>query len=178
MKKIINFFIPSLGGVKIQWWHRLCDVLICGSTLLIIIFGTVALSTAIFSYSEWRNYTFAAFSFEPGYESAAGQEVGCDGSGRLFRNCGGITVYVGDKIPTEDQFKKAINTMEAQGKEPHEIQGWLDSFKTFTAKMVTKFDYAKMFGSILVGLFVVIGWFIFWESIIYRTLIYVVYGKK
>lgn len=45
-------------------------------------------------------------------------------------------------------------------------------------KRVMSFEYATFLGNWSLYLLLVFGWLIFWESIVYRTLLYVVYGKK
>lgn len=53
--------------------------------------------------------------------------------------------------------------------------GEMDDVKV---KRVLSFDYASFFGNWGVYLLLVLGWLVFWESIVYRTLLFVVYGKK
>ena len=46
------------------------------------------------------------------------------------------------------------------------------------AKMTTSIVYPVLFLNLLYLVLTILGWFIFWESIIYRTLLYIIYGKK
>lgn len=53
--------------------------------------------------------------------------------------------------------------------------GELDDVKV---KRVLSFDYTSFFGNWGLYLLLILGWIVFWESIVYRTLLFVVYGKK
>ncbi len=46
------------------------------------------------------------------------------------------------------------------------------------AKMVTSIIYPVFFQNLLYVILAIVGWFIFWESLVYRTLLYIIFGKK
>jgi hypothetical protein len=46
------------------------------------------------------------------------------------------------------------------------------------AKMTTSIIYPIFLTNLLYVILAIIGWFIFWESIVYRTLLYILYGKN
>ena len=53
--------------------------------------------------------------------------------------------------------------------------GELDDVKV---KRVLSFDYALFFGSLGIYLVIMLGWIIFWESIVYRTILFIIYGRN
>lgn len=53
--------------------------------------------------------------------------------------------------------------------------GELDKVKV---KRAVSFEYASFFGSWGLYLLFMLGWLMFWESIVYRTILFIVYGKK
>lgn len=53
--------------------------------------------------------------------------------------------------------------------------GEMDDVKV---KRIMSFEYATFLGNWSLYLLLVFGWLIFWESIVYRTLLYVVFGRQ
>lgn len=53
--------------------------------------------------------------------------------------------------------------------------GELDDIKV---KRDLSFDYASFFGGWGIYVLLILAWLIFWESIVYRTILFIVYGKK
>ena len=53
--------------------------------------------------------------------------------------------------------------------------GALDAVKV---KSIFSFDYALFFGNLGIFLLLIFGWLVFWESIIYRTILFIAYGKE
>ena len=183
-EKFFNLIIVSRPGLGRRWWHRLANVLICGSTIIIL-----ALLIFIFvnSDSSWKKYDYVAYSFESNYKTINGQEENCSFSAYDYLS---PSIYCGDiKNSTEflNKYTLARGTYEkltlARSDKVDDDrlmtalinEGDLKDVKT---KKTTTILYDALLKYWLVSVLVIVGWFIFWESIIYRTLIYIILGSK
>jgi len=178
MKKLIKFLLVQREELNKKWWHRLANVLICGST--IVFFGFFIFN--IVGTSAYKEYSYI-YSFEPNYSQAKGQETPCHleamDYGGPYISCGDIytsteflTRY--DKArgtynssTTSDGYDKAMDLMIRWGE-----------LKDIKAKMITNYNYNILFKDIGLLVLLTIVWFVFWESIIYRAIVYIIYGRK
>lgn len=216
-KKVRNFLIPYIEGIENNWWHRLVNVLIYGSTILILILFSIGFFV---EKDNWIKTTPKIFSFEDGYSSTSGKEFECE-----YKN--GISSAI-PEISCEEISLDGINVVERynetirkrfnlksfecieqkneNGKYSEESLRCLREYinfipvtadpvsvsadnigveishmrfiRGFSVKINTEIIYLKFFEDIFLILAIVAGWFIFWQSIIYRTILYVIYGKK
>ncbi|PJA08456.1 hypothetical protein COX69_02330 [Candidatus Falkowbacteria bacterium CG_4_10_14_0_2_um_filter_48_10] len=203
MKKLLKLLFVRRQETKDKWWHRLALVLIYGSTIVGAIFLGSLLVTE--EAGNWVTKSYTAYSFEEGYETAQGKEMDCkfsvlelSRSPVSFFRCGDFS----DTTEFLEKYSRARGTYaqleelrlprsgsglylpvaERQGKKTDEqimvqlIQdGELDNIKV---KQTASFDYVSFFGNWGIYLLIVLGWLVFWESIVYRTLLFIVYGKK
>lgn len=250
MKKLLNILLVHRTEVENKWWHRLINVLICGSTVLVAIGSFFVVYTSL----HWKDYTYNAYDFEKNYASAVGHEVGCKfNETSLSLVCDGdqanaldligkynqilrekypvIASYCDsskDKLtPTlnEQQLKENLDALQQAGESVQERQAYVDNYSKsndgnytlkrqpltdhefqcknfaiikstdpsvdlyatysswvlqvgFKAKRTTIILYSTLIKHFLIWMSMILGWFIFWESIIYRTLLYIIYGKK
>ncbi len=183
IKKIFYIFVVYREELPKKWWHRLVNVLIYGST---IIFATLILFIS-FSDSYWKKYSYTSYSFESNYSTAKGKEVDCYfyGYSRVAPSidCGDLhnsTDFLNRYIKaisdswlitsmrtsmTDDQL---VNSMIRDG----------DIAKNIKVKRQTTILFRELFKGILITILIILGWLIFWESIIYRSLIYIICGRK
>ena len=206
MKKILKFLFVRRQETENKWWHRLALVLIYGSTIVVAIFFAILLISEESEY--WVSESYTAYSFEQGYEAADGKEMDCKFSvfesrgGRLsplslFR-CGDLDSDT-DFLEKYTKARGTYNQLEElrlpksssglyipvadrQGKKTDSeimvelIQsGELDNVKV---KRATSFEYVSFFGNWSLYLLIVLGWLIFWESIVYRTILFIAYGRN
>ncbi|OGL75746.1 hypothetical protein A3E96_00330 [Candidatus Uhrbacteria bacterium RIFCSPHIGHO2_12_FULL_46_13] len=203
MKKLLNILLVRRPETKDKWWHRLALVLIYGSTVAVAIFFAVLLISE--ESDNWVTKSYTAYSFEEGYETAQGKEMDCrfsvlelSRSPVSFFRCGDFS----DTTEFLEEYSRARGTYarleelrlprsgsglylpvaDRQGKKTDEqimvqlIQdGELDNIKV---KQTTSFEYLSFFGNWSVYLLIVLGWLIFWESVVYRTILYIAYGKR
>jgi len=236
MKKFLNLLIvnrPELAG---RWWHRMANVLIYGSTIVVLILG---ITVICLSCSSWTILRYTSYSFEPNYSSASGKEVSCYfypsfdfsgtesslSTGNPIIDCGDIsssqellekipvsedpkpeilplsyfTQMYGNKIASttglDEEFHgsyvqailaQALRNTDGSIVTPNEFvnqqinygtshSDWINNIKvkerTFTLWNILVADIFHVLITTLI-------WFIFWESIIYRALIYIIYGKR
>ncbi len=221
MKKILNLILVRRDGIEKKWWHRLANVLIFGSTILLFIGTFLYLWDSLDSF---KNYSYTAYNFENGYTEAKGNEIEC----RFHLGDSPITSNVGDKpyvvcgedystdigqflkkyndafrqkfsinddycdIKGRDLFGKLTNEAIKCFREKNDISPLSMGSSNDKQKQWEEFDFSTNikvkreskinFGaiSVFVGtlLLVTIGWFIVWEAIIYRALVYIIFGSK
>ncbi len=156
-EKIKKFLIPWREDLDKKWWHRLINVFIYGSTISIIIFLFVLLFTGS-SLAKFK-YTY---SFDPEYPVITGEEfINCKLSGgRLFHgiNCDNFSISLDDT-----DFGRIL------------LQNNLDNM---SVKKTFHILYFKLFSSLGIIFLITLGWFIFWESIVYRIILYIIYGRN
>ncbi len=250
MEKILNILLVRRTETENKWWHRLINVLICGSTVLVAISSFFA----VYSSLHWKNYTYNAYDFEKNYTSAVGNEISC-----VFNEvppslvCGGdqadtldlisrynqilrekypmIASYCDsskDKLaPTlnEQQLKENIDALLKGGLSQDQVQQYVNNYSKssdgnytlkrqpltdqefqcknfaiikspdpsvdlyatysswmlqigFRAKRTTIILYPTLVEHFLIWISIIFGWFIFWESIVYRISLYIIYGPK
>lgn len=206
MRKIINFLLVRRPETKDKWWHRLALVLIYGSTIVVAIFLAVLLISEEGDY--WVSESYTAYSFEQEYATAKGKEVDCKFSATSLGDLPPVSIFNCGNISSDTEFlekyarargtyekleenREQINSTLASGGLLGRIQranatddkimvqliqnGELDNIKV---KRAVSVDYASFFGNWGVYLLLVLVWFVFWESIAYRTILFVAYGRK
>lgn len=74
--------------------------------------------------------------------------------------------WAGRPVPTDQQLKegKIINLLREN--------------KDVKIKQETEILYPSLFKDMTIIILITLTWFIFWQSIIYRTFVYIIYGKK
>jgi hypothetical protein len=190
MKKILNFLIVRRPELQGKWWHRLANVLIYGSTIIILFF---AIFTSLLIYS-FIDHSFV-YSFENDYSNFSGPEQSCYfetvsyypyytiDCGNLVSSDDFMSKYAQTNKAASDGKQLMLDGVEYKGETLHSSQiltgringGYLDNIST---KEISAVDYLQSFEAIIYILVITIVWFIFWESIIYRALIYIIYGKR
>ena len=203
MKKLLKLLLVRRQETNDKWWHRLSLVLIYGSTIVVAVFLAILLISEESDY--WITQSYTAYSFEQGYENAAGEERGCSFrvSARISQSPRFLCGDIESNTEFLDRYTKARGTYErlqelrpsdtpnmgiyesakerAESKTDEEIMaeliqsGELDNIKV---KRTTSFKYAPFFGNWGVYILLVLVWLIFWESAVYRTILFIVYGKK
>ncbi len=136
MKKLSKIFIVQRDEINNKWWHRLAQVLICGSTIFLLVGVLIA------GLSEWRQSSreIGAYEYNRGYEF--------NDSGSLFgRN---------------NQKPKFLSVAD---------------LAKVVAEKKSKNNHQFFYGTLLT-FGVAIGWLILLESVIYRAIIYIIYGKN
>ncbi len=182
-EKIKKFLIPWRENLEKKWWHRLLSVIIYGSTICL----AILLFISLFSSSSWKKTVFT-YSFEPNYNMSKGEESICkfnpyDSSGNIFANifgpireCNGINSSK-DFLMKYDKYKFNDINKDSADKTVYDMEksGKLNDIRV---KRSTEIMYEKLFGKIGLAILLVFAWFIFWESIIYRIILYIIYGKN
>lgn len=235
--KISGILFVNRLETENKWWHRLVNVFIFGTTILVAI---LAIALFVSNSAIWKTYSYPAFNFEDSYTTVGGKEVDCKVSPKPFDiECNGHVVdssdytkrynvvikkkigqKVIDKICAEGKAQQAIqNELGIERLDPEEsscmtltvnispIQeddfpsrinnqvvtydkyltsdqvimlriSFLESIWGTKAKEVTAIIYPVLLQNLLYVILSISCWFIFWESIIYRTVLYIIYGKK
>lgn len=176
--------MPSEHAFKQKWWHRLLKVLIYGSTIILALF----IAGLVYGDSSWKHYQYT-YSFEANYANASGVE----------ENCRFITYTTSYLSPTIDcgeywsstdflnKFTSARGTLD-QLNESRKTGNLTDEqlmagaiklgkFYGITVKKETIVLYGDLLQNIFWLLVVVFAWFVFWQSIVYRIILYVIYGR-
>lgn len=73
-ERLLNILLVHRPEVENKWWHRLVNVFIFSTTILVAIF---AISLFVSNSEMWKTYSYPAFSFENNYSSVQGKEVNC-----------------------------------------------------------------------------------------------------
>jgi hypothetical protein len=197
MGKFKRFFIVYREGLEKKWWHRLANVLIYGSTIFIFI-----LSCCIgffhldqnFGNTNWKIYSYT-YSFESDYSQAKGEEFSCN-----YSSSGYQTIICGDAETLLTRYAKANGTYDQLiQKTSQSGEGYISDFMTyyqllsesvkngsFPSQIKMKREPVVLYNilseDVLIGLLFtilfILLWFIFWESIVYRLIVYIILGKK
>jgi len=243
-QKIKSIIIVERDILKNKWWHRLANVLIYGSAIILAIF--LLLIIPFSDYSTWQNYKYT-YSFEPNYNTADGTETNCDFYDHEYTAPG---IYCGDISNSTDfliryrkarsNYKSSIQNQPTTGFQPSDFQPIntpsqpqaskgktyeellregavpvkqppidfqplpnrpplssfiLDSklqaddeivnngikngeFVNIKVKKATTVVYSALIWELFLVATLVLAWLIFWESIIYRTFVYIIYGSN
>ena len=197
--KIKKILIPWRENLERKWWHRFISVFIYGSTTIVII---IAMIIPLTDKVGWE-YKYTSYSFEPGYSMASGRVVDCKfyaydyispliDCGDISKSTDFLTRYAKargtydnlQKIRLEsktidlsyDNFQKTksgstddqiLNAGIKEGK-----------FNDIKVKREINILYGNLIKYFFIALLIILSWFIFWESIVYRIVIYIVYGKN
>jgi hypothetical protein len=250
MKKVLKLFLIDREEVKNKWWHRMINVFIYTSTLLVV---CISIFLFVQNKESWKKYTYTSFNFEKNYDTARGQEVNCSVETEPFSaSCDGKMIDPSDLALRHDKFikdgiggnivKRICDNAEQERKlNPDTIsdeyirclnltygksysrpislkdfnnltqeqiisirkdasatplpQSYLDKFLTekemsfvkqndwfweigLKAKYETEIIYKILLKNIFYVILAISCWFIVWQSIIYRTILYIIYGNK
>lgn len=225
MKKLLNFLLVRRPETENKWWHRLFTVLLFGSGILVAVF---AISLVVDSYNHtWVTHRPVAFSLEPNYQQAKGEEFPCNWSFDTTRAANepikSIIECKGVEIPLTDA--RTYGALYDTARKNLEIQYGLDKYTTATCpkstgetkfspeqiscirkvfadeeadpaypeyqnsinnlahiKVVRDINYGYILSDIALWLFipilVLVLWIVFWSSVIYRSVLYIIFGKK
>jgi|CXWL01.1.fsa_nt_gi hypothetical protein len=210
MKKLLKILIVTRHGLSERWWHRLANVLIFGSTILVFL---ITLALPLDEYRSWSKKYLDVYNFEPEYNSHIGEVVKCNVRGKLTKEdssiyCNGEEV---DKYPIIKKYNKIIrdimgingcygfqpspdctrlkldtipiNPTESEKFESLDREQLIQlakktsNFKNLEVKRASKYIHFEIFGYFIFAALLAFGWFVFWQSIIYRALVYVVLGS-
>jgi len=207
-EKIKKILIPWRENLDKKWWHRLALVFIYGSTIFMAIFLAILLvsegnhwvSESYTAYSFEKGYLMAKGKEIDCKFSATGLSdlpvVSIFRCGDLSSNSEFLDKYsrargTYEKLEevrkqTDDTFVgnrilERVGRIQRANATDNEILvqliqgGELDNIKV---KRVYSVDYASLLGNWGIYVLLVLGWFIFWESIIYRVILYIIYGKS
>lgn len=181
--KFFDVIIVRKDELRKKWWHRLANVLIYGSTILL----GIVISYLFFTEGAdgWRKYSYVAYSFEPNYESAKGKEMDClfisSRYSKPFIRCGDIKDST--DFLTRDAASKGKDFAKWKLDHPDIsddsiMNGYIESgdLENIKVKRTTTIQHVTIFRDFGIAVLIILGWFIVWESIIYRALVYIIYG--
>jgi hypothetical protein len=180
LKNLIFANRPELEG---KCWHRLANVLIYGSTIVVTLFAILL----IFSNTTFERYTPTAYSFEPSYQDAKGKEYDCYPTAENYFGPNVVCNYTNIDInnflsryesstSVRPVFTPYLPNLTANQIELNEFIRAGDLLN-IRAKIEGHIRYGAIIWSITYILSIAIVWFIFWESIVYKSILYIVYGK-
>ena len=186
-EKIKTILIPWREHLERKWWHRFVNVFIYGSTTIVII---IAMIIPLTDKVGWE-YKYTSYSFEPGYSMASGRVVDCkfyayDYTGPSI-DCGDIskstdflTRYTKAKgTPgtidlSYDTFQKVRLGLKATDDQILNAGIKEGKFDGIKVKRETNILYGNLIKYFFIALLIILSWFIFWESIVYRIILYIV----
>ncbi len=220
IKKLVsNIVFIKRPETENKWWHRLSQVLVFGSGIIVFIIS-ILFSLDYLGNHRYVAYHPTAFSLEPNYERAKGKEFRCEetlnfsGEERFIIKCEGIAISpeaskryqilynVADK-DLEKQFgldkydathcsnseKFTTEAMDCIWQAVEDKQAdaaydeYLEAQKNIARIKVVKDIHYKYILSdvcmfLLVPIVSFIAWILLWNSVIYRVILYIIYGKK
>ena len=183
VKKLSRLFVVRRAGLRGKWFHRISIVLISGSTVLLVYIAVVL----VVHDTYWHRYSYA-YSFEPGYREAVGEEIECV----FYRFPGeGRSVYCGDIADSTEflnRYMKGQGTLE-QLRQLRERRGSSDEVilvdlineggaNNIQTKRRTHVVWTKLLQEVLLVGLIVLAWVLFWVSIVYRGAVYILYRRK
>lgn len=180
--KFLELLIVQKPGLNEHWWHRLANILIYGSTILLAI---LVLGIA-YNDPSWKLHQYT-YSFEKDYSAAMGKVEGCS----FYGYDKSSTIFCGD-LNTASEFLTRYTNARGTYKEYFEQRaklGYTDEQMLNGANDSGKFDDVQvkdheipqlnlLLKQIGLAVLVILAWFIFWQSIVYRAIVYVALGKK
>lgn len=200
----LKMLIVKRDEIQDKWWHRLVNVLIYVSTGVVIV---IAATTLFPDKFFWEKYSYTTFSFEPNYSESNGRSIYCeyhDYPDNYFM-CGDHSLpdiikrfnkvmrdKYGAGIECTKLKQETVGTSawewqsvmcEAENSDvyPVHIQGHENETKDFygntSVKAIRIIDWGILLNYAGVVSSIALAWFIFWESIVYRILLYIVYGR-
>lgn len=180
LQNIINFFKDNRPDLQNRWWHRLANVILYGSSLLLFlsILGLFLLE------QPWEITTYH-YSFELDYENIDAFESNCNFLGTSYISVSGCgDIYSADTFL--ERYTKARGTFSkleeayTKGATAQQIIKGLkenNALSDIRVKKAISNDYTVfilLFGVLIVAVPV---WFIILRNIIYKTILYIVLGK-
>ena len=187
--RIIDIIFPRLEGSE-RAWHRLIKVLIILSTITIIIGGIFYLIDDNYFYTSYKTI----YSFEEGYLKIDETEQRCNFHTDHDKRTTFLFCKLGNtnRIPsisfdeTSSFIKRFLGEEKNYGEESYKIlyemiyvEGTISPEKDIYKKGHRTFDYLSFIFILLVILVVLPSlWFIFWNSIVYRIILYIIYGSN
>ncbi len=148
---------------KGMWWHRLERVLLLGSVILI---GLLIIATTTASLLD--KYNISPFEDSEDVQVLNLREV-LDYAKKNPSDPRNVELYRNLKIGTFDNqaFEEGID-LSSLGR-PSLKEMTISFYKTL---------FLDLFFAVLSVIITVAVWFVFWESVFYRTIIYIIYGSK
>lgn len=177
-----------------KWWHRLALVLTFGTTGLIFILGVVVwfntYGSPISTYQELQG-----FSFETNYKDLHGKEVSCyyvnesdyysggifcrDGNHQVYDDKDFLKKYFASNSPKYEKIRSEIIQKYKDG----ELKSFNDILPLVLndntevyAKYKTIFNF--FFYNLYLIPLIAFGWYIFWTTLVYRAVLYIIFGTK
>lgn len=181
--KIFKILIPQRDNLEKKWWHRLFNVMVYTSTVIVAIF----VLGLIFSGSSWREFSYI-YSFESNYSITSGKENACKFTKSGFFdpiiNCGNLvneTDFL-NRYAEATRNGNMLMKLRAESKAYNNlmINELIDAGELNNVKIKSSYEimYPKLFKNLSIGVLLIFAWFIFWESIMYRVVLYIIYGKE
>lgn len=158
VKKLKSILIVERPELQGKWWHRLANVLIYASTVLFLvlcIFVAFDLSQSSIPYIPFSSHELSYIKFP----------------------------LVNPNIPSEGfevgDSDAVLNQMVEHNASSADIQAIVNWYgENPNGSYITKTDWKIFAFGTLIALPITFIWFFFWESIIYRAIVYVIYGKN
>ena len=192
-----NKLIVHRNDLTGKWWHRLKNILIYGTSIALI---------GYFCYdmykSSWVEYDYPAYSFEPNYSSTKGKVINCSFMVKERNmdpviDCGDYNhdfSFLEASLAGDDlRFLKRYFSAKISKKGSYQSYKLLQRFQTdkeilkvlintgaldnIKAKETKTILYAAILNFIIESFLLVVVWFFFWEAVVYRAIIYIIYGK-
>lgn len=157
-RKILNLLWVSRVENKDTWWHRLAQVLVVGSTAAVLIAGCLEIADNLF-------YPRRA----PKVEIPKSETLTFEKLKKLDAILGlASTIITADNIfvlngEPKNSLSDRINYIQDKQREADQKQ--------------SEENIKNLIQESLFIVLVVFLWFLFWESVVYRTLLYVIYGR-
>ncbi len=186
MNKLSNLIFVRREGLEQKWWHRLAQVLICASTAVVLVIGllnviSISKQTYPVVYTNEHKLPFSSVKFI----STAQQQGFSEEDIELW-----LWIHDLKDLPLNSQYYPSNNTVPLTNEQMEEMvakmkatpQSVIDQ-QTIQDQLLTniassqKTNYLINKSFIVIILFPIV-WFIFWESIFYRAIVYVIYGKR
>lgn len=173
----IDAYVPE------RWWHRLLRVLIYGSTC--VVFGIAGL---IFMYDS-ANYSYSyAYSFEPNYKQAEGEEkicyyyeetdsIHCGGLNTLRDLTNQIKAIAGEvpedisaARPKESSLREALREIDAAQQIINDLKD-----EKIRYRRISHLETGTLAKSIGITLGISTLWYLF-ALLLYKVTLYIAYG--
>lgn len=154
MKNIGKLLIVNNSELASKWWHRLSKVLIYGSTLIFAIILAVNFYSNIFQdFSRINPCKF-----------------GCTNEYL-------IQIY-SSRTDLDSEKNKSNYSNPPETISSDQIRNIMLERNNRYVELSTDNLISKSIKEIIVLWLKVVVWFVFWESVVYRSIIYIIYGKN
>lgn len=196
-KNIFSRLLVRRSETNGKWWHRLVLVLIYGSTIIIAI-GALIVPAVMEDdfYAGFSEPVLQAHNFQEKYTETSGEELRCEPMKyAILFECGS---YSDRTIVSLNEFLE--ENVEFPGLYDEYWDKWREAGDKLADKYLaeeiflednkinlSEFDFrikivhlpksGDIFMALCLYLIIVFGWIIIWESIIYRTILFIAYGR-